>query len=38
MDGLPIRPLLHQLRSALHDDESPLAIYMPTPLEPAHAT
>jgi uncharacterized membrane protein YccC len=37
MDGLPIRPLLHQLRSALHDDESPLAIYMPTPLEPTHA-
>jgi len=37
MDGLPIRPLLHQLRSALHDDESPLAIYMPAPLEPTHA-
>lgn len=36
--GAPLRPYLHQLRSALRDDESPMAGYQPAdPMEPAHA-
>ncbi len=35
--AVSIRPYLHQLRGALHDDESPMAAYLPPdPLEPAH--
>ena len=32
-----LRLHLYQLHSVLHDDESPLAVYMPTSTEPAHA-
>jgi uncharacterized membrane protein YccC len=37
VSAVSIRPYLHQLRGALHDDESPMAAYLPPdPLEPAH--